>query len=551
MPTVNLNKGVFEKLVGKELPLDELKDRISMLGTDLEGIEGDEIVVEVFPNRPDMLSEQGFARAFSSFIGEKTGLREYEVKDSKEKVVVDSSLKNIRPYTVCAIIKNLKLDDEKIREIMQVQEKLHVTHLRRRKKGAIGIYPMEKISFPITFKAEKPNAIEFAPLEAEKMPADRILEEHPAGKEYGHLLEGYSAYPIFEDNNGDILSMPPIVNSHKTGKVTEDTKEVFIECSGFDMKVLEKCLNIIVTALADMGGELHSMRLEYPDFNKTTPNLTPEKMKVDIDYVNKRLGLELGEDEIKDCLEKMGYGYEDCCALVPAYRADILHMVDLVEDIAIAYGYENFEEELPQCATIGEEDGFERFKNKVAHMLAGLGIIETYTYNITNEDFQSKRMNFDAKLIKLRNALSNEHNTLRAWVVPSLMEILSRNRHNEYPQNIFTFGDVFKKNEKTETGVKEDVRLGVVLCSEEAGYTEIKQVLDNILTHIGIDYKCEEAEHGSFIPGRCARGYINNKGVAYLGEVHPLVLENWGLSFPVAALELNLTDVYSMLKEGI
>lgn len=552
MPTVNLNRSVFEKLVGKKLPDDELKNRISMIGTDLERIEGDEIVVEVFPNRPDMLSEQGFARALSSFIGEKTGLRDYEVKESGEKLVVDKSLDKVRPYTVCAIVKNLNLDDEKIREIMQIQEKLHVTHLRRRKKGAIGIYPMEKINFPIYFSAKKPKDISFTPLESDtEMTGEEILENHQTGKEYGHLLEGFTKYPVFEDNNGDVLSMPPIVNSHKTGKVTENTKEVFIECSGFDFKVLEKCLNIIVTAFSDMGGELYSMELEYPGFHKVTPDLGPETRDIDLDYVNKRLGLDLDEDKLKECLMKMGYGYENGQALVPAYRADIMHMIDLVEDIAIAYGYENFEDELPSCATVGQEAGFEKFKNKIAQMLLGLGFLEANTYNITNLEFQTKKMNFEIPLVKLRNALSNEYNVLRAWAVPSLMEILSHNRHNEYPQNIFSFTDVFKKSDKTETGIKEDVRVGVVLCHEFAGYTEIKQVLDNILGHIGLEYECKETEHGSFIPGRVARGYVNGKGAAYLGEISPQVLENWGLSFPVAALELNLTDIYKMYKEKV
>ncbi len=145
MPSVTLNKKVFEKLVGKKLDIEKLKDRISYLGTDLEGIEGDEINVEIFPSRPDMLSEQGFARAFSSFIGEKTGLRKYEVKDSGEKVIIDKSVAKVRPYTACAIVRNLKFDDENIREIIQIQEKLHITFCRNRKKAAIGIYPSEKV----------------------------------------------------------------------------------------------------------------------------------------------------------------------------------------------------------------------------------------------------------------------------------------------------------------------------------------------------------------------------------------------------------------------
>jgi len=217
MPSITLNKEVFEKLVGKKLPLEKLKERISMLGTGLESIKGNEINVEIFPNRPDLLSEQGLARAFSSFIGVKTGLRKYDVEKSGEKVVIDKSVKDVRPYTACAIVKGLKFDDEKIKEIIQIQEKLHITYGRNRRKCAIGIYPYEKIKPPIRFIAKKPNEIKFQPLEAYKeMTGLQILSQHPAGREYGCLLEGLDKFPIFVDANNQVLSMPPIINSEQS-----------------------------------------------------------------------------------------------------------------------------------------------------------------------------------------------------------------------------------------------------------------------------------------------------------------------------------------------
>jgi len=258
MPTLTLNKEVLEKLVGKKLPLEKLKDRISMLGTDLDSIEGNEINVEIFPNRPDLLSEQGLARALSSFIGVKTGFRKYKVEKSGEKVIIDKSVEGVRPCTACAIVKGLKFDDEKIKEIIQIQEKLHVTYGRNRKRCAIGIYPFEKIRTPIKFLAKKPGEIKFQPLEANKeMTGAQILSQHPTGREYGHLLEGLSMYPIFVDANNQVLSMPPIINSNQTGKITEKTTDVFIECSGFDFDVLHKCVNMIVAAMADMGGKIY------------------------------------------------------------------------------------------------------------------------------------------------------------------------------------------------------------------------------------------------------------------------------------------------------
>ncbi len=548
MPSITLNKKVFERLVGKQLPLEELKDRISMLGTDLEDIKDNEIHVEVFPNRPDMLSEQGFARAFSSFIGVKTGLREYTVhesKDSHQKIIIDPSVKGIRPYTACAIVKGLHFDDETLQQIIQIQEKLHVTYGRNRKKAAIGIYPMEKITFPITYKAEIPGKIKFRPLEAHKeMTAAEILEEHKAGKEYGRLLQGLQKYPFFIDAKGEILSMPPIINSDLTGRVTEETKDVFVECSGFDFEVLSTCLNMIVTALADLGGEIYSLKLEYQGETKTTPNLTPSKMKLDLPYVNKRLGLSLSEKEAVKLLEKMGYGFEQGQVLVPAYRADILHQVDLIEDIAIAYGYEHFSEEIPNVATIGEEDTFEKFSKKVRELLVGMQLLEVKNFHLTTKDDLTAKMNLSEEPISLKNALG-DHNHLRNAIFPCLLKDLAENQHHEYPQNIFEMGRIFV-NGDTETGVLEAEHLSVVLCHDKTDFTEIRQLLEALIRALGLECAVKENEHPPFVSGRSGDITIHGKKIGVIGEFHPQVITNWQLLMPTVGFELNMGRLFEL-----
>lgn len=544
MPTITINKKVFENLVGKKLPIEKLKDRISYLGTDLEAIEGDEIIVEIFPNRPDLLSEQGFARAFSSFIGVKTGLRKYVVKSSGEKVVIDKSVSDVRPYTACAIIKGLKFDNEKIREIVQVQEKLHITYGRNRKKVAIGVYPYEKIKPPIKYLAKKPEEIKFRPLEFPKVITGlQILSQHPAGREYGYLLEGKSKFPIFIDSNNQILSMPPIINSHNTGKITEQTTDVFIECSGFDYNVLSKCLNIIISALVDMGGQVYSMDIEFPDKKVTSPNLEPEEMKLDLNFVNKILGLNLKESEIKKLLERMGYNYEKGAALIPAYRADVLHPIDLIEDIAIAYGYEDFKEEIPEVATIAEEDKIYSFIRKITALLSGLGYLETNSYSLISKK-ELGYMNTEYPAIELSNA-NEEYNCLRNWVTPSLLKILSENKHHDYPQRIFETGKCFAKDEKQETNTKEFYRLSLLTTHKDADFTEAKQALEYLMNSLNIKYEIEEAEHDSFVEGRVGRIVVNGKKLAYIGEIHPQVLQNWGLDFPVSGFEINITELFN------
>jgi phenylalanyl-tRNA synthetase beta chain len=552
MPTITLSKKNLVTALGKKLSLNELKDRISMLGTDLEGIDGDEISVEIFPNRPDLLSQQGFNRALASFVGSKPGLRTYTVKPSGEKCIIHQSVAKCRPYTACAIIKGVKITEARLKEIIMIQEKLHVTFCRNRKKAAIGIYPLEHITFPIHFKGYKPEEIKFQPLERNwEMSASEILEEHPKGKEYAHLMEGLTRYACFEDATGKILSLTPIINSHVTGKISEKTKDVFVECSGFDLRIMQECLNMIVTALGDMGGSIYSLELEYPKMKVTTPKLEPTPMKVDRDYINKILGLTLSEKELKTTLEKMGYGYEKGMALIPAYRTDILHQADLAEDVAIGYGYENIPEVMPTVATIGDESPSEEFFEKVRRILVGHGLLEGKSFHLINHDAQTRKMQLEENAITVAHPVSLDYDSLRSWVIPSLIESLQRNRQHEYPQTLFEIGRVFRKakeGEKSDTGVVEQTRVGVVVCGEDADYTSIRQILDDLFAKLELKVSYAAQEHPSFIPGRAARVSVGKQGVAYIGELHPQVLKNFEIGMPVAAFELNLTVLKNNLE---
>jgi phenylalanyl-tRNA synthetase beta chain len=548
MPTITLSKEELFKTLGKRLSDDKLKDRISMLGTDLEGIDGDSINVEIFPNRPDLLSQQGFARALASFTGIRPGLVHYKVEPSGEKVIIDKSTQECRPYTACAIIRNLHITEERLKEIIQVQEKLHITFCRNRKRAAIGIYPIEHITFPIHFKGLKPEEIRFRPLESEgEMTAKQILEEHPKGKEYAYLVEKLQRYACFLDAKGNIMSLTPIINSHLTGKITEKTTEVFVECSGFDLRILQECLNMIVAALADMGGTIHSLVLEYPDRCITTPDLTPRKIQADRAYINRLLGLKLSESQFGKLLERMGYGYENGHVFIPAYRTDILHQVDLAEDVAIAYGYEKVPEVIPNVATIAQEAPLEVFMQKLHRRLVGHGLLETKNYQLINTESQTAKMLLQGNVVMLANAVSLEYDSLRASLLPSLFETLQRNKRHEYPQDIFELGRVFSKG-KSETGVVESTNLAAARCGERADYTAIRQLLDDLLDGLGLNATYSEHEHPSFIYGRLATVSINGTRVALIGEVHPQVLENFELEMPVAAFEVELDALLDVLS---
>jgi phenylalanyl-tRNA synthetase beta chain len=544
MTILTLNKQALESKIGKITK--DIENKISMFGTPIEEVTDTEVSIEIFPNRPDLLSLQGFVRAITSFL-KKPEIKEYKTnKPEKDyKVIIDKSVKKVRPYTACAIVKNLKLDDEKIKELIDIQEKLHSSYGRNRKKLAIGIYPLEAIKLPITFLAKKPEDIKFQPLESQKqMTGRQILSQHPAGREYGDLLKETETFPIFQDANNEILSMPPIINSHKTGKITRNTKDVFIECSGFHKEYLQKTLNMIVTILAEMNGRIYQMEIQDKT-NSLSPNLDPEKMSFSIENLNKTLGLALSEKQIQELLEKMGIGYEKDIALIPSYRTDILHEVDLAEEVAIAYGYDNFKPEIPDISTIGQEDKTAILKRKISEVLAGLNLLEISTYHISTKETQFKNMNikeFKSMMIELEDSKTG-NNILRHSLLSNSINILSENSDASYPQKIFELGKTFKHDEQIDTQIKETEKLCISLCYEKANFTEIKQILDYLTRMLDISYEIKETEDQSFIDGRAGKIIINNKEIGIIGELKPIILKNNKIRMPVASLEINIDNL--------
>ncbi len=544
MTILTLNRKELEEKVGKITK--EVEDKITMMGTPIEEINSNEISVEIFPNRPDLLSLQGFARSLNQYLGKKR-MATFKVNKPEKnyKVKVDKIVKKVRPHTACAIVKGLKFDDKKIKEIIDIQEKLHLTIGKKRKKIAIGIYPLEKIKLPIKYTARKPNEIKFVPLESpggKELTGMQILRQHPTGREYAHLLKGKEVFPIFVDADNKILSMPPIINSHETGKITEKTKDVFIECSGFNLEYLKKCLNIIVSALADMGGKIYAMEVS-DDKKFISPNLEPEKLEFKIEDINKTLGLELSEKEIKKYLERMGIGFEKTknktYALIPAYRIDILHWIDLAEEVAIAYGYENFEPEIPEISTIAEEDRAARIKRTISEILTGIGLLEVSSFHLAKKK-DVKKMHFNFKeFIEVRES-KTEYNVLRVDLLSNLLKIFSENSDSQYPQKIFEIGVVFEKDETKETKILEKEKLAIAISDEQVHFTELKQILDYLFKMLDKEYEIQETENSNFIPGRVGKILVEGKEIGIIGEVAPRVLKNWKIKMPVVGLELNI-----------
>ena len=548
MANVKFSRSEFEKSVKIT---KEMEEKISMFGTPLESLTDGEVEIDITPNRPDLLSLQGYLRAFEAFLGKKgrTGMRKYEVNKSDYKLKVEKSLPDEWPYAFACFVKGLKMNDEKIKEIIQLQEKLGTTLLRDRRKGGLGVYPLDKIKFPIVFRGMDADEIKFRPLEfSEVLTARQILAKHPTGRRYSHICEAWSKMPVFVDSNNIIMSMPPIINSHDVGKVDEETRDVFVEVTGNDKNIIQKALVIMATALADMGGAIYQVECKQQDgATSKQPLLKPEVMKLNTKNVNEVLGINLPDSRIRKLLERMGYNYDIRKKEVkaPAWRVDVLHEVDVIEDIAIAYGYENFKPMMPDKPNmIGEESGKSRFCRKIAEVLIGLGFLEVSSYYLLREsDLKKTRQ----RVLFEVDGSKTDYKYLRSNLITGALRVLSENTDTEYPQKIFEIGDVFVRDRKsrTETGIGEKTKLVISLAP--GNFTGAKQAVEHLIRmfNLNSNYKVESGKKKGMIEGRVGNLIINNKKAGFIGEVHPAILKSLKIKTPVAIAELNLKMLYN------
>ena len=555
MPTIEVSFKDLCSLIGKKLTLEELKDVLLYAKGEVDAVDKDIIKIDIKDtNRPDLWSAEGVAREIKGRITKSSGLRNYHVNKSSIIVNVDKKVNKVRPLTVCAVIKNLKITPDILSQIIQLQEKVAGSFGRNRREVAIGVYDLNKIKSPIKYTTVKPDGIRFIPLDfKEEMTPKEILEKHPKGREFGYLLNGCNEYPIFIDSASNVLSIPPIINSDYTGKVTENTKDLFIECSGFQFKFLLPALNILVTALADRGGKIETVKVVYPDKIMNTPDMTPKKAFVDIDYVNKISGLDLTGKEICHLLEQAGYktrlNGSRIELLYPAYRQDIMHQRDIVEDVLISFGYNKIEPIIPKLPVVGNADKLELFSNILSEIMIGFGFQEVMTYMLTNKKNLFEKMNMkEENIVEIENPVSTNWNVFRNWLAPCLLEFLSFNKHENYPQKIFEIGDTVSIDEKQETKTRDIRKIACVITDNRIGYEDISSVLDGFMKNLGMNYKIRQTKHPSFISGRVGEIIVNNKSIGVIGEINPAVLNNWNLEKPVICFEIYVGEIFGLIR---
>lgn len=519
---------------------------------DIESLEGDAVSIEVKDsNRPDIWSVEGIARVLRSTLGIGRTKEIRVAGKSALNVVIDKRLKQIRPFISTAIVKGLQPTDNALKSWINLQEKLDQTYGRKRKKASIGFYQADLIESPLSYTVGNPDIITFAPLEYEKKQTLReIVETHPKGAEYGEIISHFDAWPVLVDGGDNVLSMPPVINSNDLGRITTETSNVLVEVTGTNAETVHDTLKVVVSSLVERGGRIYSCQEKYPygtPRRVVSPDLSPTTHSLRVSYINGVLGTSLSSREAARFAEKAGYRVPratgDAIHLeIPCYRTDIMHPVDIVEDIAIAMDINKLKPEWPRIWTIGGLAKETNQTENLAEIMIGLGFQEVLTYALTSPLVVSNNtQSSDSNLVDLLNPRMTTHTVLRNWLLPSLLEILSHNTHVDYPQRIFEIGPSISRGENQVRPIQESQKLAAVTIHATAGFTEIRSSLDALATSEGLSFQIKDKDHPSFLPGRCG-AMVSNDGreVGVIGEINPRVIRSWGLSLPAAAFEIEL-----------
>ena len=509
MAVAAVDPKLMEKKTGmKEAEIIRILTEIGMPTERKDG----HLVVEITPNRPDLFPMEGMVRALLAYKGGKAP--EYKVLDGGYKMRVGKGVESVRPFVRCAVVKGVRFDDESIKDAMQMQEKLHETVGRKRKKVAVGLHNLDAIKFPLEYVVGTNER--FVPLEMDKeMGLGEILDKHPKGIAYAHLSR--DAKVVIKDAEG-VISYPPIINSERT-KVDENTKNLLIDVTGTSEEAVEGVLNIIATAFADAGADIYSVEVGGEHY----PKLEYRKIAYDEEEVRRVLGKSVGKKEAKAALQRMGYKVKGESVYAPPYRVDIISFIDIIEDIAIGHGYTNFAPELPQLPTIGSWIPGESDTHEI---MCGMGFLEAKTYVLSNDRLLAGAP--DKGRARIANSTSEEFGTVRTSLIPGLLGTCKTNKTRGLPQRFYELGGVWSGN--------EEKRLGFLMIGIDARFSGIQSALQTFAKEWGSEVSLKPIEDARFISGRCYSVHIGGKEAGVMGEISPKVLRNlsWNILSPPA-----------------
>ena len=525
---------------------------------DIEGIDNENIRIEYNPNRPDFSSQHGIVRALKGLFEIEAGIPNFNLSSSYSEYVlkVNESIKQLRPYIVSLVAKRKEnLTNEDIKELISMQEDLHNGIGRHRKKASIGIHNLDKIQFPL-FYTTTDSEFSFIPIDKQNhYTIKQILNELDSGREYGFILKDAKKYPIILDSNNSVLSFPPIVNSNAT-RLSTDIKNILIEATGINRQTVEDTIAIIAMSLFDSGFRIYPVTIyDTTTGNKeSTPNMEAKNMQLDAGYINQVLGLNLTVQEISSSLKKSRLGVDvqrgkrgRMTCTIPRYRTDIFHQIDVAEEAVIGYGVFNLQPSIPWSKTSGATSNLTKLFNAIREILVGMRMLEIISFSLVSKKVQYELIGIEDSIsnaISIEGAKSTEYEVLRDSLIPSLLQTLSHNVHEEYPQKLFEIGKVFRISDD----LNEHWNVAVVIAHNLANYTEAKSVMQELVKSCfspiyarGISTPA--SYNGMFMKGRCANIIFNEKNIGIIGEIVPGTIANFKLRVPVAAFELNLSSL--------
>lgn len=573
MPKIEVNEKLFFQMVGQKYDYDTLEKKLTCGKAELDekpdmSVPEDQRVIKIElndTNRPDLWSTNGVARQLRLHNGGTTVdyskflSREGDLKDSRNlTVTVDPELKDIRPYMVAFMIEGKAIDEPMLLDIIQTQEKLAWNFGRKRKSLSMGLYRASQIKWPVHYKAVDPDNTSFIPLTFEKpLTCRQILTEHPKGKDYGWILENFKKFPLLTDDAGEVMSMAPVINSATLGAVQVGDKDLMVELTGDNMANLLLAANIVACDFADCGYTIHPIRVDHPydtGFGKSVcaPFYFQQPAKAVLKNVNKLLGSDFSKEQVVKALEVMGNKVEAKDAdgdveftVYPApYRNDFLHEVDIIEDVMIGIGLDNFKPAKPNDFTIGRLMPLTLFSRQAKNIMVGLGYQEMiFNYLGSKKDYIERMGIDDSKIIEVANPMSENYQFVRPSIIPSLLRAESGSANAIFPHKIFEIGKVAYLCDEENSGTRTRQSLGFITASSNANFNSAASEVSSLLYFLDHEYKVAESDDPRFIPGRQAAIIINGKQAGIFGEIHPQVLENWSITVPCVAGEIDVEEL--------
>ncbi len=583
MPKIEVNEKLFFNLLGKKYDYDTLEKKLTCGKAELDekpdmSQSEDERVIKIElndTNRPDLWSTGGVTRQlrlhegakrsdYSSFMS-KSG----NVKDCANRIIhVDPAMKDIRPFMVSFVISGKAIDNPMLKDIIQTQEKLCWNFGRKRKTISMGVYRMAEIKWPCHYNAVDPDKTSFIPLACETpMTCRQILTDHPKGKDFGWIIKDLKKFPLLTDDNNEVLSMAPVINSATLGAVQVGDKDLMVELTGDNIENLILAANIVACDFADAGYEILPAKVVHPyetGLGKeiTVPYYFQKTTKASLSAINKKLGCDLTKAQVLDALSRMDNDVtaKDIPAteatskylkanktdveftLSPApYRNDFLHEVDVIEDVMIGMGLDFFKPVRPNDFTVGQLSPVTLFSRKAKEIMVGLGYQEMiFNYLGSKRDYID-RMNISAdKVIEILNPMSENYQFVRPSIISSLLRAEAAAGNAVFPHKIFEIGKVAFLEPAENTGTKTIQSLGFMTASNNANFNDLASEVSTVLYYLDHKYEVKESNDPRFIPGRQAAIIINGKEEGIFGEIHPQVLENWDITVPCVAGEINV-----------